>query len=141
MYVGTAVSELVDAPDKRMNFSSEELASAQGRQYLSLSKVEDPFRSIGGLKRGKAKDKQVVNRRGKAPAVQHAKPSSSNSHLKASRVISIEEVESASDPEEEDDLPVYAKPDSDASDSDEDPTVINREKPTAPVSVSQSETP
>ncbi|KAI4178386.1 MAG: hypothetical protein LQ348_005612, partial [Seirophora lacunosa] len=133
MYVGTAVSELVDAPDKRMNFSSEELASAQGRQYLSLSKVEDPFRSIGGLKRGKAKDKQVVNRRGKAPAVQHAKPSSSNSHLKASRVISIEEVESASDSEEEDDLPVYAKPDSDASDSDEDPTVINREKPTAPV--------
>ncbi|KAL9012973.1 MAG: hypothetical protein Q9173_002289 [Seirophora scorigena] len=133
MYVGTAVSELVDAPDKRMNFSSEELASAQGRQYLSLTKVEDPFRSIEELKRGKVQDKQVVNRRGKAPADQHAKPSSSNSHLKASRVISIEEVESASDSEEEEDLPVYAKPDSDASDSDEDPTVINRDKPTAPV--------
>ncbi|KAL8647573.1 MAG: hypothetical protein Q9210_005476 [Variospora velana] len=134
MYVGTAVSELVDAPDKRMNFSSEEINSAQGRHYVGLSKVQDPFRPIEDLKRGKVHDKQVVTRKGRVPAVQHIKPPSSKSHPpKGSRVISIEEVESEHNSEEEDDLPAYAKPDSDASDSDEDPTVINRDKPTAPV--------
>ncbi|KAL8982189.1 MAG: hypothetical protein Q9177_005348, partial [Variospora cf. flavescens] len=139
MYVGTAVSELVDAPDKRINFSSEEISSAQGRHYVNLSRFQDPFRPIEDLKRGKVHDQQLVTRGGRVPAVQHIKPPSSKSHPpKGSRVISIEEVESEHSLEEEEedddeDLPAHAKPDSDASDSDEDPTVINRDKPIAPV--------
>ncbi|KAI4136343.1 MAG: hypothetical protein LQ341_005670, partial [Variospora aurantia] len=139
MYVGTAVSELVDAPDKRINFSSEEISSAQGRHYVSLSKFQDSFRPIEDLKRGKVHEKQVVTREGRVPAAQHIKPPSSKSHPpKGSRVISIEEVESEhslgeEEDDDDEDLPAHAKPDSDASDSDEDPTVINRDKPTAPV--------
>ncbi|KAL9018933.1 MAG: hypothetical protein Q9185_003767 [Variospora sp. 1 TL-2023] len=140
IYVGTAVSELVDPPDKRINFSSEEIRSAQGRHYVNLSKFQDPFRPIEDLKCGKVHDKQLVTREGRVPAVQHIESPSSKSHPpKGSRVISIEEVESEhqleeeEEEEEEEDLPAHAKPDSDASDSDEDPTVINRDKPTAPV--------
>lgn len=49
----------------------------------------------------------------------------------SSKVISIEEVDD--DSESEDDLISYQKPDDDPEDSDEDPTLINRSKPKAPV--------
>ncbi|KAL8752925.1 MAG: hypothetical protein Q9184_005581 [Pyrenodesmia sp. 2 TL-2023] len=134
MYVGTAISELVDPPDKRMNFSSEELNNAEGQRYINLKGIRDPIGSIEDLNHKKALDKQMVVRNAKSSAAQQVQQTPSNSqHSKGSRIISIEEVESESGSEEDDDLPMYAKPDSDASDSDDDPTVINRDKPTAPV--------
>ena len=136
MYVGTAVSELVDPIDKRMNFSSEELKSTEGQHFLGLTKLQDRLGSMEDVKN----DISVIEKeeaREKTSAVQQIKPhSSSNRAAMGSKIISISEVESES---ETDDLPKYAKPDSDASDSDEDPTVINRDKPSAPVSVTTSE--
>ncbi len=142
MYVGTAISGLVDPPDKRMKFSSEELTNAEGQRYINLPGIQDSIGSTGNLKRKNTPNKQLVFRGATASAIQQVPHASSSSRVsKESRIISIEEVESESDPEENDDLPTYAKPDSDASDSDEDPTVINRDKPTAPVLVSQSRNP
>lgn len=135
MYVGTAVSELVDSPDKRINFSSDELKTAEAQRYLSLVKIRDSLGSVDDLKKGKDAKKPAATGTERNVAVRQIKPLSSNSHAsKGSKVISIEEVESGSN-SEDDDLPVYAKPDSDVSDSDEDPTVINRDKPTPPVLV------
>lgn len=135
IYVGTAISELVDPQDKRMKFSSEELTSAQGRQYRGLTRIQDPLESTDGLKQEEVSIKPTATRTQKSLGIQRVKSQSRISQaLKVSKIISIEEVERGSD-SEHDDLPTYAKPDSDASDSDEDPTVINRDKPTAPVSV------
>ncbi|KAL9025492.1 MAG: hypothetical protein Q9196_005696, partial [Gyalolechia fulgens] len=133
MYVGTAVSELVDPVDKRMNFSSEELATTEGRRYLGLTKVQDRVGSVEDLKAGTVATKELEKPARQTSVARQAEPRSSNNQAaKGSRIISIEEIES--EPEsEDDDLPTYAKPDSDVSDSDEDPTVINRDKPTAPV--------
>ncbi|KAL8920943.1 MAG: hypothetical protein Q9208_005969 [Pyrenodesmia sp. 3 TL-2023] len=134
MYVGTAVSELVDPPDRRMRFSSEELNNAEGQRYLNLKGIRDTIGSIEDLKRKEAPKKQMVVRNAKSSAATQVQPPpTNNQHFKGSRVISIEEVESEPGSEEDDDLPMYTKPDSDASDSDDDPTVINRDKPTAPV--------
>ncbi|KAL8997414.1 MAG: hypothetical protein Q9188_006331, partial [Gyalolechia gomerana] len=133
MYVGTAVSQLVDPVDKRLNFGSEELETAEGRRYLGLTKVQDKVGSVEDLK-----SRTITTRATKMPAQQisaarQVKPlSSDNQATKGSKIVSIEEIENESE-FEDDDLPTYAKPDSDASDSDEDPTVINRDKPTAPV--------
>ncbi|KAL8899154.1 MAG: hypothetical protein Q9207_006338, partial [Kuettlingeria erythrocarpa] len=134
MYVGTAISELVDPPNKRMKFSSDELTNAEAHRYISLPRIQDSIGSTQTLKRKNTPNRQLVFRGAIASAIQQVPRASSSSQVsKESRIISIEEVESESDAEENDDLPTYAKPDSDASDSDDDPTVINRDKPTAPV--------
>ncbi|KAL8934190.1 MAG: hypothetical protein Q9216_006031 [Gyalolechia sp. 2 TL-2023] len=133
MYVGTAVSQLVDPVDKRMNFSSEELATAEGRRYLGLTTIQDRVGSVEDLKHRTVATKITKGPAQQASGAHQIKPPSSNSQAaKGSKIISIEQIESESN-SDDDDLPTYAKPDSDASDSDEDPTVINRDKPTAPV--------
>jgi telomere length regulation protein len=48
--------------------------------------------------------------------------------------MAIEEISDKSEAEDED-LMMYEKPDTDASDSEEDPTLIQRSKPSPPVSV------
>ena len=50
----------------------------------------------------------------------------------ASKIISIEEIDDEAE-DENDGIMTYGKPDSDAEDSDDDPTLITRNKPTAPV--------
>lgn len=134
MYVGTAISELVDPADKRMKFTSEELKNAEGQRYVNLKGIRDTIGSIEDLKPKKVASKQMVVRNAESSAAQQVQqPLNNSQHSKGSRIISIEEVETESGSEKGDDLPTYAKPDSDASDSDDDPTVINRDKPTAPV--------
>ncbi|KAL8848600.1 MAG: hypothetical protein Q9221_006374 [Calogaya cf. arnoldii] len=132
MYLGTALSRLVDPPEKRMNFGSEEMTSAQGQRYLSLTEIRDPLGSRADLRHTEATSELSV-RKAKKPAAKERKSPPGNQQASTdSKIISIEEVDDESEPEDED-LPMYAKPDSDASDSDEDPTVIERSKPTAPV--------
>lgn len=132
MYLGTAMSKLVDPLEKRMNFDSEEMTSPQGQRYLSLTDIQDPLGSTDDLRRKVVKSEMSI-RALKNSAIRENKPKEENGKVSTgSKIISIEEIDD--EPESEDgDLPLYAKPDSDASDSDEDPTVIERNKPTAPV--------
>ncbi|KAL9604810.1 MAG: hypothetical protein Q9219_000258 [cf. Caloplaca sp. 3 TL-2023] len=133
MYVGTAVSELVDPVDKRMAFGSEELKTAKAQRFLSLTKMKDELGSIGDLERQTAATKEAKTKPQRTSEAQDIKSLPvRSSATKGTRIISIEEVESEAE-SEDGDLPTYAKPDSDASDSDEDPTLINRDKPSVPV--------
>lgn len=130
MIVGTAISELVDPKERRMNFDSDDVRSAEGKWYISLTRVQDSIGLISDMKAAKPVSKKQKSRTegentNSKPAKTAAHPPSS------SKVVSIEEVESSSD--SEDNLPMYAKPDSDASDSDEDATLVRRDKPSAPV--------
>ncbi|CAO1598092.1 telomere binding protein [Xanthoria calcicola] len=133
MYLGTAMSRLVDPPERRMNFDSEEMTSSQGRRYLSLTELQDQLGSIDDLGHKEA-NSELSNCPMKKPTAKEneSKEAYRRKAPSESKVISIEEIGDESESEDED-LPVYAKPDSDASDSDEDPTVIERNKPTAPV--------
>ena len=129
MIVGTAISELVDKPDKRMNFGLEELENDESKWYRSLIQVQDRIGEI----------KDLVGRQIERKGVKGKKPMKRKETLAVvpvsakSKITSIEEVASGSDTE--DDLVPYDKPDSDPEDSDDDPTLVRRGKPTAPVYV------
>ena len=132
MLVGTAVSELVDTEGKRMKFSMEELDSADGKWYRSLTRIEDKVGVIEDLKTDLPQAKKLPAAKGRiSRAVKQHDTKSSNADA-VSRVIAIEEVKDDIESEDED-IVMYEKPDSDASDEDEDPTLVQRDRPSAPV--------
>lgn len=131
MIFATAISELVDPRDKGLNFSTEEINSAEGQWYKNLTKLTASIGSISDLKSVHAPKKAIsLSSRNKATIGKASK--SSIRATSASRVISIEELNSESESEDEG-LPMYKKPDSDPEDSDEDATLVRRDKPVAPV--------
>ena len=125
MIVGVAVSDLVDQSDKKMTFSSEEIDNDEGRWLRSLTKVMDSIGSISDLM-ATTIDSPAPKKRIQRPRspVQQSKLAS------VSKIMSIEEIDDTSDDEA---LPMYEKPDSDDEDSEDDPTLVQRDKPTAPV--------
>lgn len=131
MIVGTAISELVDPRDKRMNFKSEEVTGIEGQRYMKLIKLEDSIGSISDLQLASASKKIVKG----LSQVEAAKTKDSHvliQPISKSKIISIEEIDNSSDSDDED-LPSYEKPDSDPSDSEDDPTLVERNRPVAPV--------
>lgn len=130
MVTGMAISELIDDSDKRMKFTTDTLNSPDTEWYLQLTGIQDNF--------GNSDDLKILE--GGSPLIQadsdhlavKKKPSritESPPKSVASKITSIEEVYS----DEDEDFPTYRKPDSDAEDSDDDPTLINRNKPKPPV--------
>ncbi|KAJ9668907.1 telomere binding protein [Coniosporium apollinis] len=149
MVVGMSVSALVDKPGNQMKFDLEELETVEARWYQDLVHVNDQIGSIDDLvldvKRtevasisapeqalqsssrksiGKgALKKQTAS----VPRHSHAKSSHNDAIPAGLRIVEL------SDDSEEDDLVPYAKPDSDPEDDDPDPTLVQRNRPTAPV--------
>ena len=136
MVLGNAVSELIDPQDKRMKFCTEELSSSEGQWYSRLTMIHDAIGPISNLKPSGASSIKTLGKLAK-PSTSKAKrtinPSSPPRYRNAtSKITSIEEINDSS-PSESDDLPMYQKPDSDPSDEDEDPTLVQRNKPEVPV--------
>lgn len=133
MIVGTAISELVDSEEKRMNFNTEEINSPEGQWYRSLTQLTDTVGSIGDLKSLTS----VLSPRSSQNGIKSGKLSKpSIKTASTSKIISIEELENSES--EDEDLIMYEKPDSDPSDSDEDATLVQRDRPVAPVYVLES---
>ena len=139
MVVAVAVSKLVDEWDKVMNFGVEEMEGEKSQDWLDLVNVQDKAGTLEDLPRTTV---EPVKKRSLQEAVQpvRRKPSPSTPHHKGSKITAIEELSGSekaeTEAEEEEDDPdflPYAVPDSDPSDSDEDPTLVNRNKPSAPV--------
>lgn len=132
MTVAMAISALVDSPDKAMKFGLEEMDSGEAKWYRSLTGVEDNIGSIQNLIDWKEATASQQPRGAKASTKKRATENLSHKKVHTSKIVAIEEVPTDSE-EEDDDLLSYEKPDSDASDSEEDPTLIQRSKPTAPM--------
>lgn len=130
MIVGISLSKLVDPADKAMKFDLEQMESEEALWYMNLTNVKDEVGSISDLKHkiSPYAPKKSKHQGRKAPQVDQPKSSQATS-----KVLSIEEVSEESDG----DFLSYEKPDTDASDSEEDPTLINRSKPNSPVYVFQ----
>ena len=125
MIVGTGMSELVEEPGKSMKFDLEEMQSSETQWYLSLMKSRDGAGSFDCMKSlMKADESSSAPSTAKSP-----KPISRPQ--KIVEIISDDEDE-GDEPEYEDLIP-YEKPDDDAEDDDEDATLVQRNKPTAPV--------
>ncbi|KAL2064788.1 hypothetical protein VTL71DRAFT_3928 [Oculimacula yallundae] len=129
MCVGEALSSLVDKGDKVMDFKVEEMSTDEAKWYKSLVGVSDTIGSLDPFKSA-----AVAKIFKKQPAKAAQQPKKNKPVQTGSKIVAIEEIEDSDEVESDDDgLVPYAKPDSDAEDSDEDATLITRNKPTAPV--------
>ncbi|KAI9642266.1 telomere binding protein [Ciborinia camelliae] len=129
MVIGEALSGSVDKGEKIMDFKLEETKTPEAKWYKSLMNVSD---TIGNLEPLKSKFIPLTPKITQASKIKPSKKP--NSFQGNSKIIAIEEIEDDDEVESDDDgLTPYAKPDSDVEDSDEDPTLIIRNKPTAPV--------
>ncbi|KAI5204255.1 hypothetical protein E4T39_03715 [Aureobasidium subglaciale] len=138
MVVGMAISDLVDKPGSKMDFDIDDLKTAEGKWYQRLVKVNDEVGSYTDIKevfevnttqRSDKKTNTTTPRPTKAPAPPKAKVKPLiQEGLQGPRIMEV-----LDDSDEDDDLIPYAKPDSDPEDEDDDPTMINRDKPKAPV--------
>lgn len=131
MVVGSAISELLDEPGKRLNFRAEDSKDVDWSFYKSLLDIKGKMGKIVDLQTD-LKSPNIPTRTMTKASATHTGPSNGKKAPASSKIVKIEELYSESESESEDDLPVYAKPDSDPSD-DEDPELIVRNKPTAPV--------
>ncbi|AEO66161.1 uncharacterized protein THITE_2114059 [Thermothielavioides terrestris NRRL 8126] len=125
MIVGEALSGLVDQGDKRLNFQMEETDQDEGRWYKELTAVSDEIGSLDPLVTARPEVPMRKREAARKP-VNRPPPQPPQSGL------IIEEL-SDEEPPEEDDIVPYAKPDSDPEDSEEDATLVRRDKPKAPV--------
>ncbi|OLN87944.1 DNA replication checkpoint protein tel2 [Colletotrichum chlorophyti] len=129
MAVGEALSGLIDGVDKALDFKMEEMGTDEAKFYKDLVNVLDnvgpidPLVSINEVEDGKAQPKAAKQSRPKP--IPKPKPQATPSKF------IIQEV-SGSESEDEDLVP-YAKPSDDPEDSDEDPTLVRRDKLKPPV--------
>ncbi|KAM0353605.1 hypothetical protein ACHAPU_001618 [Fusarium lateritium] len=133
LVVGESLSALVDDSKKRLDFKMEQTETEEAQQLKNLTKVSDTISSIDPIlsnpetetmpqKRKSAtpnKTAQKKTKQKKRPVITEAKP----------KAI-IEEVDSSED--EHEDLTPYSK-ESDQEDSDDDATLVQRNKPKPPV--------
>ncbi|KAG9188639.1 hypothetical protein G6011_07344 [Alternaria panax] len=127
--VGVAISKMVDKPELQLKFELEGAEAEEASWYQRLTEVGDEIGQVADLK---AKcDTTAATRKAQS------KPKSTPKVSKAPAITEIQGprvVEVMSDSEDEDaDLMVYEKPDSDPEDDTDDATAINRNKPIAPV--------
>jgi len=125
MVVGEGISSLVNKADTRLDFNLEETKDAEGQWYKALVNVNDP---IGSLTPLLAAQKGTGN---PAPEKRARKPAPPKAPQQGFIIEELSDEEMV----DEDDIIPYGKPDSDAEDSDDDPTLIRRDKPKAPVYV------
>jgi telomere length regulation protein len=130
MVVGEALSGLVHANETKLNFQMDETATDEAKWYKSLVHVNDKAGPLDSLRADSSRPQAPTSKRPSA-ATKKAAPAPGGKVPPKTGFI-IEEVED-DDGQEDPDLVPYAKPDSDAEDSDDDPTIINRDKPKAPV--------
>jgi telomere length regulation protein len=127
MVVGEALSALAEKSDKQMKFKVDELESEEAQWYKSLASVQDDVGPLEPLKAGHLVEPPREQKRDKRKVLPVAAPSQ-----RSAKIVAIQEL-SDNNESEEDELVPYAKPDSDPEDSDDDPTLVQRNKPTAPV--------
>ncbi|KAK6428447.1 telomere binding protein, partial [Oleoguttula sp. CCFEE 5521] len=144
MIVGTALSGLVDKEGMTMNFGTDDMRTAEAHWYLDLIKVDDDLGSREALLKLTKQDavarrpRQKHDKRITSLPVIDGKPTFGplrppqapvQTEVEGAKVTEI--LDSSSDADN--DLNPYAKPDSDPEDSDEDATLVNRNKTRPPV--------
>lgn len=129
MVVGVVTSLLVDKPESQLRFKFSESEEQELHWYKSLVKIDD---KVGSLYEMALPEKQNNGRQ--LDLVKAKRPTSMPMPRQSkSEKPKITIVEDSEEEDDDNDLVPYAKPDSDAEDSDEDASVARRDKPKAPV--------
>lgn len=133
MIVGTGISQLVEEPGKGMKFDLEDMQSDEAQWYLSLTEAQDQVGSLDAMEALQKAHPQLQQPSAESPSRLNPKPDGRPTRSQKSKIVAIEEIDDSGEETEEEDLIPYEKPDDDAEDEDEDPTLVQRNKPTAPV--------
>lgn len=129
MVVGEALSGLVDNTAKKLDFHMEEMETHEAEWLKGLAKIVD---RVGPFDYKLSTEPSTLPTLPPAPALTKSKPKAdARPQATSAPTLIIEEVDS-SDADEE--LVAYAKG-SDPEDSDDDATLVQRNKPRAPVYV------
>lgn len=135
LVVGESLSTLMDDKSQKLDFHMEEMDTEEAQWLKSLTNVFDEIGSIEPILKAeiaelpvKRENRPPQKRMQKPKAKPKSKPEPKISTIKP--IAIIEEIGSSDDSEE--DLIPYAK-DSDEEDSDDDATLVQRNKPKAPV--------
>lgn len=135
MLIGTTISQLIEKQGKGMRFDLEEMESNEAHWYLDLAKVHDAVGSIESIESLKGPGTKPTEKPTKKRTSATDTP---KKDTRRAKIVAIEEInDSDQEDEEDEDLIPYEKPDEDPSDSDDDPTLVQRNKPTAPVYVTK----
>ncbi|KAK3671210.1 telomere binding protein [Recurvomyces mirabilis] len=145
MVVAMAVSSLIDKGGSKMNFGTDEVQTEEAEWYMGLVTAKGDIGDLARFRDMLLKTVSQSTNTHSKPAKKQAMSSSINGiavfgparppRPAQTEVIGekiTELVEEDSD-EDDEDLKPYAKPDSDAEDSDEDATLVNRNKARPPV--------
>ncbi|KAI9656079.1 MAG: telomere binding protein [Bathelium mastoideum] len=144
MVVGTAISDLVDKAGAKLKFDVDELKTDDAKWYQDLVLIEDEaggspqvseFLESKWLKTVMPTATTDLALRSLPKAAQQVDRSQAVTDVSQTAIAKVEpsKIQVLGDDEEDEDLIPYAKPDSDPEDDDEDPTLVNRNRPTAPV--------
>jgi telomere length regulation protein len=129
MVVGEAITGLYEKGDKKLDFHQEETNGEEGLWYKELVCVEDKPGPVETLRTKTST--QGLQPKGVKAAPQPTKPQHTGPVRTPTQGFIIEELDD--DESQDDDLVPYAKPDSDEEDSDDDATLVQSNKPKAPV--------
>ena len=135
MAVGMALSQLTEPPGKAMKFDLEEMETEEALWYLNLVKTKDSIGSLEPIGSTLQATRHLPRSRIETKLEPSSRPKD-RPNPRSVKVMSIEEIESTDEEnaeDDDDDLVPYEKPDADASDSEDDPTLVRRGKPAAPV--------
>lgn len=134
LVVGESLSALIDDNKKRLDFKMEETETEEAQQLKSLTKVSDAIEPIEPILSDPATETLTQSRK----STTKPKPLQKKQKQKKKKPL-IAEVkpkaiieEIGSSDEEDDDLAPYSK-DSDPEDSDDDATLVERNRPKPPV--------
>lgn len=145
MVVGTALSSLVDKEGSKLSFGTNDMQTPEASRYMTLVNINDEPSTLEDFaklvaetdKRRRVRINKPVPPRQIMPKVDGKPtfgpvrpPTKVQTEVEGDRVAEISDTDS-----DDDGLTAYAKPDSDAEDSDEDATLVNRDKSRAPVYV------
>lgn len=143
MVVGTALSSLVDKAGSKLSFGTDDMQTPEAKRYMELVNINDQPGALEDFaklvaeteKRKQGKINRPVPPRQLMPKIDGKvtfgpvrPPTKVQTEVEGAKVAEISDTDS-----EDDGLTPYAKPDSDAEDSDEDATLVNRDKTRAPV--------
>ncbi|KAL9093793.1 MAG: hypothetical protein Q9159_000095 [Coniocarpon cinnabarinum] len=124
MAVATTISQHVDKPETKLNHKFEGEEQDEYNNLNALFKIEDGIGSLDDVlipSNSSSLDEQALVIIPAQRKAQKPKPTKSTAKIQV-----VEE-------DDDDDLLPHAKPDSDPEDEDEDPTLVQRKKPKAPV--------
>ncbi|TID17367.1 Telomere length regulation protein [Venturia nashicola] len=140
MIVGMTMSSLTDKETGRLAFTDETLETPEAQWYRHLPRVNDHIGKIDDIQTQavvqhlhstsqSVTTKTNVTNRLKTTKIQAGpRQGPSTSVISGPRVVELDD-----ETDEDDDLVPYGKPDSDPEDDDEDPTLVDRNKPRPPV--------